>query len=195
MSYFDLLPKEIKEKIITLASMMNHNMVMDEIKNTKYTQSIWRNPSNRLLDLCTERGGIQPRYYDQWKLHPSFIAYRDQEILKYSVSKDMDEIEKEIEYNFDAISCSHFSDFGKCQNCLQYKFPCSSKCSPVQTSSTYDSLWNKRNYQLANRWDISDEPSLRELAAQLDFESPDWRAWLQLRTNRVPLPMNGRQLR
>ena len=188
-TYLDLLPTELLDIIYTMAARMDFESVVTEVHRRKETDSIWWNPSNRLIKICRERGGLQPRYYDMWALHPAFISYRDFTRQHYSMFDEEDEIESDIEEKFDIISCHgpfSYGHQGQCKHCLMFRYPCISKGEPLENQEIYQQHSSTKVDafkfpSLAHQWDISDEPHLRRLGEELDHSDPGWRTDLALK--------------
>lgn len=90
---FPYIPEEIENHIFKFYYSIN---VLEQVKNR---DSIWKNPSEKLISICNELGNFQPRYSDLEKCLKNDI----EEDLKNAVLKCIE---------------------GKCSNCLHYRFPC-----------------------------------------------------------------------
>ena len=65
------LPQEVIDMIFRDVYKYNNDSIFYHLSSLA---SIWWEPSYRLRELCGERGALQPRYYDYWKLFPAFIS-------------------------------------------------------------------------------------------------------------------------
>jgi hypothetical protein len=127
------LPQEIIDMIFSYIYPERKRNLLKYVENRK---NIWEIPSDRLLELCSERGGMQLAYFDVDTIFPLFRVYREKRIEHYSAFDETEDIEEDIQENFKINRCF-------CLLCFSVKFPCVNCCE---------------NKKLLENWDISDEP-------------------------------------
>ena len=132
-----MIEKGLTQEIIDMIfSYIYQERKRNLLKCVEKRKNIWETPSGKLLELCSERGGIQLSYFDIDTIFPSFRDYREQKIEHYSAFDDIEEIEEDIEENFKLDKCY-------CLLCFSVNFPCKKCCE---------------NKSLHETWNISDEP-------------------------------------
>ena len=152
------LPQEVIDMIFRDVYKYNNDSIFYHLSSLA---SIWWEPSYRLRELCGERGALQPRYYDYWKLFPAFISLSTAFEM---VSDSIDEY-KEDQIDFDEMACQ---TEGPCPCCKHFRYPCVSKVE--FSAATGWSFLERPNTSIIHLWDIEDEPYYRGIEQPDDYE-------------------------
>lgn len=153
-----LLPEEIIAIIFALVDSDQRKRIPYLVDSLKEKHSVWWNPSRRLIELCGERGALQPYHYDLWAIFPSYIPFKNKRIYQGYSSSDKEDIFNLHKFVFSPQQ-------GCCGNCVAYRFPCLN-CSD--------------NKNCKEMWSLVDEPRVSYHVVHLDNNWPGWRERLEL---------------
>ena len=144
-----ILPMEIVDKILDHVYRDDHQDVLFFLTLRKYRISIWHNPSDRLIELCKERGTIQTgvvmceqingedvaaisqiKFIDPWSIWKSYIYFRMTYLKRanrYGIDSTKITEDEITEYwklkNPCAYGCPLCEKAFPCMNNILYKFP------------------------------------------------------------------------
>ena len=145
------IPQEIIDMIFSLVFSDSRGPLFTQIRSMKETRSIWWDPSERLKEMCGERGCIQLEHFDLWTIFPSFIQYKKHWSPSFPYIRTR---EAALEYNFkqEMYHDDEYTEIdGCCMNCIAWNFPCLNYC--------HDQV---PECKVAHLWNIEDEPAVRE---------------------------------
>lgn len=133
VSYFDLIPEEIKTHIWKIY-FTNH--VVSKIKKIK-SETKWITPSKRLCNMCKDIGALQTGKNIDNLVFPLF------NISLCEISQSL------CPHNCKEYNCTRFENFTlnknkkiNCTNCIDYGFPCLSCNLYFSNKIGFISLWH-----------------------------------------------------